>query len=308
MVCGVVSVTVIVCDSVEELLPHASTAIQVLVNVFAQVVPPVTSETIFTEAVLQLSDAVGAVNVGTNVCGQPSTVVFAPAVPMVGGVVSVTVIVCDTVEELLPQPSTATQVLVNVFAQVVPPVTPETIFTEAVLQLSVAVGAVNVGTKVCGHPSTVVFAPAVPMVGGVVSVTVIVCDTVEELLPHASTATHVLVNVFAQVVPPVTSEIIFTEAVLQLSDAVGAVNVGTKVCGHPSTVVFAPAVPIVGGVVSVTVIVCDTVPLELPHASTAIQVLVNVFAQVVPPVTSETMLTEAVLQLSDAVGAVNVGV
>ena len=154
---------------------------------------------------------------------------FAPAVPMVGGVVSVTVIVCDTVEELLPHASTATQVLVNVFAQVVPPVTSETIFTEAVLQLSDAVGAMNVGTNVCGHPSTVVFAPAVPIVGGVVSVTVIVCDTVEELLPQPSTAIHVLVNVFAQVVPPVTSETILTEAVLQLSDAVGAVNVGTNV-------------------------------------------------------------------------------
>ena len=71
---------------------------------------------------------------------------------------------------------------------------------------------------------------------------------------------------------------------------------------------FAPAVPIVGGVVSVTVIVCDTVPLELPQASTATHVLVNVFAQVVPPVISETIFTEAVLQLSDAVGAVNVGV
>src|SRR4029079_3408605 len=154
----------------EELLPHASTAIQVLVNVFAQVVPPVTSETILTEAVLQLSDAVGAVNVGTNVCGQPSTVVFAPAVPIVGGVVSVTVIVCDTVEELLPHESNATQVRVNVFEQVVSTVKSETIFTEAVLQLSDAVGAVNVGTKGCGHPSTVVFAPPVPLVGGGVSV------------------------------------------------------------------------------------------------------------------------------------------
>ena len=101
----------------------------------------------------------------------------------------------------------------------------------------------------------VVFAPAEPIVGGVVSVTVIVWEVVEELLPHASTATQVLVNVLAQEVPPVTSETIFTEAVLQLSDAVGAVNVGTNVCGHPSLVVFAPAVPIVGGVVSVTVIV-----------------------------------------------------
>ena len=70
--------------------------------------------------VLHASDAVGAVNDGVAV---HSIVVFAPADPIAGGVVSVTVIVCDAVEELLPHPSTATQVLVIVFAHAVPPVT-----------------------------------------------------------------------------------------------------------------------------------------------------------------------------------------
>ena len=68
------------------LLPQASTAIHVLVNVFEQfVLPEVTSETIDgVIAPSQLSDAVGAVNVGENVCGQPSTVVDAPAEPIDG--------------------------------------------------------------------------------------------------------------------------------------------------------------------------------------------------------------------------------
>ena len=70
------------------------------------------------------------------------------------------------------------------------------------------------------------------------------------LLPQASTACHVLVNVFEQLVlPDVTSET--TAGVIapsQLSDAVGAVNVGVYVCGHPSTVVLAPAEPIDGAV------------------------------------------------------------
>src|SRR5947208_12720450 len=99
MVGSVVSALLIAFPIFPLLLPQASTAIHVLVNVFAQVVPPVTSETTLTVAVLQLSDAVGGVNVGTYVCGQPSIVVLPPAVPMVGGVVSVTVIVCDVVEE-----------------------------------------------------------------------------------------------------------------------------------------------------------------------------------------------------------------
>ena len=58
---------------------------------------------------------------------------------------------------------------------------------------------------------------------------------------------------------------------LHASLAVGAVNVGVPV--H-SIVASAPCPPIVGGVVSTTVIVCDTVLLILPHPSTAFQVCV----------------------------------
>ena len=50
----------------------------------------------------------------------------------------------------------------------------------------------------------------------------------------------------------------FTVAVPQTSLAVGAVNDGEAV---QSIVALLPAAPIVGGVVSVTVIVCDTVAL-----------------------------------------------
>jgi hypothetical protein len=60
------------------------------------------------------------------------------------------------------------------------------------------------------------------------------------------------------------------------------VNVGVPV--H-STVAGAVA-PITGGVLSVTDIVCDTVPLELPQTSTALHVLVIVVAQPLPAVIS----------------------
>ena len=50
----------------------------------------------FTVAPLQASDAVGGVNVGVPV---HSTVASAPAAPMVGAVVSLTVIVCVLVAE-----------------------------------------------------------------------------------------------------------------------------------------------------------------------------------------------------------------
>jgi hypothetical protein len=168
----------------------------------------------------------------------------------------------------------------------------------------VAVGAVNTGVAV--H-SIVALAPAAPIVGACESTCVIVCDTVAELLPQASTATHVLVVVFVQLLPPVTSEPTwFTVTALQASVAVGAVKTGVAV--H-SIVALAPAAPIVGACVSTCVIVCDTVAELLPQASTATHVLVVVFVQLLPPVTSEpTWFTVTALQASVAVGAVKTGV
>ena len=71
----------------------------------------VTSLTTTIEELLHTSDAVGALN--TGVAGQ-LTVPLAPGVPITGGVLSTTVIVCDTVLLVLPQPSTALQVRVSV--------------------------------------------------------------------------------------------------------------------------------------------------------------------------------------------------
>ena len=95
------------------MLPQPSTAFHVTVSVYepAQVPCAVTSLTTTIDELLQASLAVGAVNVG--VAGQ-LTVPFAPGVPIVGGVLSTTVIVCDTVLLVLPQPSTALQVRVSV--------------------------------------------------------------------------------------------------------------------------------------------------------------------------------------------------
>ena len=73
------------------------------------------------------------------------------------------------------------------------------------------------------------------------------------MLPHASAAFHVLVSVRTPCeFIDVTSEIKFTVAPSQASEAVGGVNTGVPV--H-SIVALAPALPIVGGVLSITVIV-----------------------------------------------------
>jgi len=164
-----VSTCVIVCALVADEFPQASTALQVLVVVFAHELPPVTSvPTCTTVEVLQASDAVGAVNDGVAV---HSIVAFAPADPIVGACVSTCVIVCDLVADELAHASTANHVLVVVFAHELPPVTSPRFTTVAPLHASLAVGAVNEGVAV--H-SIVAFAPALPIVGALVSICVIV--------------------------------------------------------------------------------------------------------------------------------------
>src|SRR5215211_1073158 len=185
--------------------------------------PAVTSPpTWFTVAPLHASLAEGAVNDGVAV---HSIVASTPAVPIVGAWVSAIVIVCDTVEDVLPQASTAFHVLVMVLMHELPAVTsPPTWFTVAPLHASVAVGAVNDGVAV--H-SIVAFAPAVPIVGAWVSAIVIVWLTVDDVLPQASTAFHVLVMVLMHELPAVTSPPTwFTVAPLHASVAIGAVKDG----------------------------------------------------------------------------------
>src|SRR5438477_7409857 len=143
-------------------------------------------------APLQSSLAVGAVKDGVAV---QFIVAGAPAAPIVGGVVSIKVIVWLTVAVSFPTLFRASQVLVTVFAQPVPPVTSVSWFTVAPLQSSLAVGAVKDGVAV---QFIVAGAPAAPIVGGVVSIKMIGGETVTEGICHACTPSHVLVTVFAQ--------------------------------------------------------------------------------------------------------------
>ena len=71
-------------------------------------------------------------------------------------------------------------------------------------------------------------------------------------------ASQLRVIVFAQLLPPVTSPRMFTVAPEHASLAVGGTKLGVAL---QLIVPFAPAVPIVGGVLSVTVIDWATVPL-----------------------------------------------
>ena len=114
--------------------------------------------------------------------------------------------------------------------------------------------------------------PAAPITGAVVSTLVLLWVTVPLVLPQPSTALQLRVVTKVHEFPEVVSPRFCTVAPLHVSDAVGAVNDGEA--GH-STVLFAPGEPIVGAVVSRTVIVWFREALVLPQASTACQVLVS---------------------------------
>ena len=107
---AVVSTLVLLWVTVPLVLPQASTAFQLRVVTKVHEFPEVVSPRFCTEAPLHVSDAVGAVNDGE---AGHSTVLFAPGEPIVGLVVSRTV--TDRVREalVLPQASTACQVLVS---------------------------------------------------------------------------------------------------------------------------------------------------------------------------------------------------
>src|SRR6266704_902463 len=235
-------------------------------------------------------------------------VALAPAAPIVGAVVSFTVMVWCTWALWLPLQSVASQVRVSVKipGQVPGVVTSLTRFTVAPPQVSEAVGGVNTG--VAGH-SMVALAPAAPIVGAVVSTTVMVWCTWVLWLPLQSVASQVRISVEApgHVQGVVTSLTRFTVAAPQVSEAVGGVKLG--VAGH-SMVALAPADPIVGAVVSITVMVWCTWALWLPLQSVASQVRVSVKipGQVPGVVTSLTRFTVAPPQVSEAVGGVTPGV
>ena len=202
---------------------------------------------------------------------------------IVGGVVSLTVIVSVHVAEL-PHVSVARYVRVITRGHVPLDASP-TKTTVVLPQLSDAVTDAVAGAGTFASHCTVTDAGHVTT-GGVVSFTVIVCVHVAEL-PHVSVARYVRVMTRGQV-PLEASPTNITVAVPQLSEAVTDAVAGAGTFESHCTVTGAGHA-IVGGVVSFTVIVCVHVA-EFPQASVAryVRVTVNRFAQVWPDVTSPT--------------------
>src|SRR5438874_13659904 len=152
---------------------------------------------------------------------------------------------------VFPHASIACQVLVRVYDPPHPVVELSLSSTiEELLHVSLDVGSVNTG--MAGH-STVPLSPCPPIIGGVLSSTMIVCLTLPFAFLHASIACQVLVRVYDPPHPAVELSLSSTiEELLHVSLEVGSVNTG--MAGH-STVPLSPWPPIVGGVLSSTMMV-----------------------------------------------------
>jgi hypothetical protein len=121
------------------------------------------------------------------------------------------------------------------------------------VQLSVAVGAVNTTTALQLAPAVAVIATGVLITGAVVSVTVTNCVLVT-VFPAASVAVHVTTVFPIGKIPPVGA-LLLNVTPVQLSAAVGAVNTTVAVHPAPAVAVIATGVVNVGAVTSITVTV-----------------------------------------------------
>src|SRR5213083_3431009 len=208
-------------------------------------------------------------------------VVLAPGWPMVGALVSLSVMVWVWLA-LLPQASVTVQVRVitlTTWLEQAPLVALSLCVTVPLLQVSVPVGApVAAGLVSPGH-STVASAGKFTKLGALVSLSVIVWAWLA-LLPQASVTVQVRVitlTTWLEQAPLVALSLCVTVPLLHVSVPVGApVAAGLVSPGH-STVASAGKFTKLGALVSLSVMVWARLAL-LPQASVTVQVRVRTFA------------------------------
>src|SRR2546428_745696 len=236
-------------------------------------------------------------------------VVLARGLPMVGGVVSLTVMVWAWLA-LLPQASVTVQMRVitlTTWLEQAPLVSLSLCVTVPLLQVSVPVGAPVAGGLVALGHSAVASAGKFTKLGAVVSLSVMVWAWLA-LLPQASVTVQVRVmtlTTWLEQAPLVSLSLCVTFALLQVSVPVGApVAAGLVSPGH-STVASAGKFTKLGAVVSLSVMVWAWLAL-LPQASVTVQVRVitlTTWLEQAPLVSPSLCVTVPLLQVSVPVGA-----
>src|SRR6185369_1364915 len=288
-------------------LPQASTAVNVLVLEAEHDVVDIAPSLDVTDAVPQPSEAVAVPSAAviSEAAGLQPGVAVAPVIVITGGFLSATHVMVLEVVAVLPQASTAVNVLVCDAEQVVVDIVPSIAVIVAVLQPSVAVAeprAASISAAEGLQPRVVVVPPAV-MDGPLRSrIHVTVVEAVAEL-PQPSEAVKVLVcEALHEVVVTGPSETI-TAGALQAAVAVAEPSAAliSETDGLQPSVAIAPVIIIVGGLgalVHVTVVEAVAV---LPQASVATNVLVLEAEQEVVAIAPSLDVTDAVPQPSEAV-------
>ena len=146
-----------------------------------------------------------------------------------------------------------------------------------------------------------------PIIGAVISCTLIVWDLVE-VFPHPSVAVHIRVTLYVPAHAPfvVTSFDVNVNALPHASAAVATANTGTA--GQLMVEIEGNGA-MTGASVSITLIVCELVD-AFPHASVAVQVLVTLYdpAQAPFAVTSFDVKVKALPHASVADATAKTGV
>jgi hypothetical protein len=297
---------VTVVEAVAE-LPQPSEAVKVLVcDALHEVVVIGPSETI-TAGVLQAAVAVAEPRAAliSVADGLQPRVATAPVIIIVGGfgtLVHVTVVEAVAV---LPQASTAVNVLVLEALHDVVAIAPSVAVTDAVPQPSeaVAVPSAAVISEAAGLQPRVVTAPVIVITGGFLSATHVMVLAVVAVLPQASLAVNVLVCDALHEVVDIAASIAVIVVVLQPSVAVAEPSAASisEAEGLQPRVVVVPLAVMDGPLRSrIHVTVVEAVA-ELPQPSEAVKVLVcDALHEVVVIGPSET-ITAGVLQAAVAV-------
>ena len=288
-------------------LPQASVATNVLVLEAEHDVVDIAPSLDVRDALLQPSVAVAVPSAAviSEAEGLQPRVAVAPVIVITGGFLSATHVMVLEVVAVLPQASTAVNVLVCDALQVVVDIVPSIAVIVAVLQPSVAVAeprAASISEAEGLQPRVVVVPPAV-MEGPLRSRIHVTVVEAEAELPQPSEAVKVLVCEAEQEVVTTGPSETITAGVLQAAVAVADPSAAliSEAEGLQPSVATAPVIIIAGGLgVLVHVTVVEAVAV-LPQASTAVNVLVLEAEHDVVDIAPSLDVTDALLQPSEAV-------
>src|SRR4029450_6156286 len=280
-------------------LPHPSTAVNVLtcVTVHVAVVAGASLEVMVTVPHASVAVAEPSAALISAAVGLHAKVFVVPVAVIDGGVRSlVQVTVLEVVAEL-PHPSTAVNVLtcVTVHVAVVAGASLEVMVTVPHASVAVAEPSAALISAAVGLHAKVFVVPVAVIDGGVRSlVQVTVLEVVAEL-PHPSTAVNVLtcVTVHVAVVAGASLEVMVTVPHASVAVAEPSAALISAAVGLHAKVFVVPVAVIDGGVRSLVQVTVLEVVAELPHPSTAVNVLtcVTVHVAVVAGASLEVMVT-----------------